>query len=467
MRLLLPVALLSLAATNTQAQPQNQYSKFDVRHWGVVLKHVDMEKVVVKEDVLYFKDEKASLHFDLYMPPAYQTKQLLPAVIFLNGIGEQAGQPAVKSWEIYRSWPRLMAAEGFIGIAMESDGNRVQESLHALFDYLDKEGKRYGIDATRLGVYAASANTNQSGQYLMKSTAYKGIKAAVLYYGNAPAAPFRKDLPVLFFIAEGDVRGNAYQAIWTDVVKNKAPWTITMGSDLPHAFDALTNNELARTAIKATISFWKNHLETEPASSSQPFSPEREILEMQYWQRPAKQAELMGNWLKANPGIKDDIFFQQYGRALFNSGELEQAEKILKECISHGADNNFLLLNLAAVSFALNKPAEAENYLAALGKKETIRSFHYLNIANSLYQFKKYGHAAYCCEKAIALEPRAVDYYNLGCYYSLDGNKEKAFDALQKAAAAGYNTKADYESDTDLEPLRPDPRWKILLEKLQ
>ena len=94
----------------------------------------------------------------------------------------------------------------------------------------------------------------------MKANAYKGIKAAVLYYGTAPAAPFRKDLPVLFFIAEGDVRGNAYQAIWADVLKNKAPWTITMGSYLPHAFDALTNNELARTAIKATISFWKNHI---------------------------------------------------------------------------------------------------------------------------------------------------------------------------------------------------------------
>lgn len=465
MRLFIPLAVLCLALTNTEAQPQNQYSKFDVRHWGVVLDNENAPKVIVQENIQYFTDDKASLHFDLYMPPAYQQKQLLPAVIFLNGIGDQAGEPVVKSWEIYRSWPKLMAAEGFMGISMETDGSRVQESLQALFDYLDKEGHRYGIDASRLGVYAASANTNQSGQYLMKANAYKGIKAAVLYYGTAPAAPFRKDLPVLFFIAEGDVRGNAYQAIWADVLKNKAPWTITMGSDLPHAFDALTNNELARTAIKATISFWKNHLEPLPASS-QPFSPEREMLETQYWQQPTKLVELMGNWLQKNPGIKEAIFFQHYGRALFNAGKLEQAEKFLKECISLGSANNFLLLNLAAVSYALNKPAAAENYLAVFEKKEPIRPFHYLNMANSLYQFKKYNYAAYCCEKAIALEPRAGDYYNLGCYYALDGKKEKAFDALQKAAALGYNTKNNYESDTDLESLRPLSRWKILMEQL-
>ena len=102
MRLFLPLVMLCLAVTNTEAQPQNQYSKFDVRHWGVVLDNENTPKVTVQENIQYFTDDKASLHFDLYMPPAYQQKQLLPAVIFLNGIGDQAGEPVVKSWEIYR-----------------------------------------------------------------------------------------------------------------------------------------------------------------------------------------------------------------------------------------------------------------------------------------------------------------------------------------------------------------------------
>lgn len=458
--------LISIITTNLWAQQQNPYSKFDVRHWGVILDDKKTSEVKLEEDIQYFKDNNATLHFDLYLPPSHDKNQLLPAVIFLNGIGEQPGEAKVKSWMIYSSWPRLIATQGLIGISMETDGSRVQGSLDALFQYLDKEGNKHGIDAARLGVYAASANTTQSGQYLMKPTAYKGIKAAVLYYGNVPAAPFRKDLPVLFFIAEGDVRGNAYQNIWSDVLKNKAPWTIKMGSELPHAFDALTNNDLGRTAIQETISFWKNHLETQPVVT-QPYSPEREMLEMQYWQRNAKVVELMGEWFKKNPNIQDVAFFQNYGRALFNAGDAVNAELIIKKSLELGTKNNFLLLNLTAVSLALNKPNEADYYLAEFKKRQPIERFHYTNMANTLYQFKKYGYAALYCEKALAIEKKAVDYYNLGCYYAMDGNKDKAITALNEAAELGYNDKVNYETDTDLISLKSEAGWRQLMERLK
>ena len=136
-----------------------------------VLDEAKTSLVKLEENIQYFKDENANLHFDLYLPPSYNKNQLLPAVIFLNGIGDQPGESKVKSWMIYSSWPRLIATQGLIGISMETDGSRVQGSLDALFQYLDKEGNKHGIDAARLGVYAASANTTQSGQYLMKPTA--------------------------------------------------------------------------------------------------------------------------------------------------------------------------------------------------------------------------------------------------------------------------------------------------------
>ena len=49
MRLFLPLVMLCLAVTNTEAQPQNQYSKFDVRHWGVVLDNENTPKETVQE----------------------------------------------------------------------------------------------------------------------------------------------------------------------------------------------------------------------------------------------------------------------------------------------------------------------------------------------------------------------------------------------------------------------------------
>lgn len=68
---------------------------------------------------------------------------------------------------------------------------------------------QHGIDGTRLGAYAASANTTQSLDYLMSETATKNIKAAALFYGGVPApnTTIRKDLPVLYILAEGDAPG--------------------------------------------------------------------------------------------------------------------------------------------------------------------------------------------------------------------------------------------------------------------
>ncbi|MDI1243408.1 MAG: hypothetical protein PSX80_15960, partial [bacterium] len=106
----------------------------------------------------------------------------------LNAIGDSAAVGKVKEWGIYSSWPRLIAAHGMIGISMDADGTRIQESLKGIFAFLEREGASHGVDASRLGVYAASANTTQSIVYLMGDGAAKGIKAAGLYSGATPTA---------------------------------------------------------------------------------------------------------------------------------------------------------------------------------------------------------------------------------------------------------------------------------------
>jgi Flp pilus assembly protein TadD len=56
--------------------------------------------------------------------------------------------------------------------------------------------------------------------------------------------------------------------------------------------------------------------------------------------------------------------------------------------------------------------------------------------------------------------------YNLGCFYSLSGEKGTAIDCLEKAAAVGRVTREWIEHDSDLDPIREDPRYLALLEKL-
>lgn len=71
-------------------------------------------------------------------------------------------------------------------------------------------------------------------------------------------------------------------------------------------------------------------------------------------------------------------------------------------------------------------------------------------------------------EKAVKLGADTPnDLYNVACGYSLLGQKEKALDWLERAAAAGFNDKRLAETDTDLTSLRGETRFKAILAGLR
>jgi tetratricopeptide (TPR) repeat protein len=295
---------------------------------------------------------------DVYLPPGQKATEKRPAVVFLNAIGETPGQMKVKTWGTYKTWPQLVAANGYIGISMECDGTRIQESIHGIFSFIAQQGAAYGIDANRLGVYAASANVTQSMIYLMKPDAYAGIKAAVLYYGQQPLGPYRKDLPVLFVVPEGDVR-NGYATLWNEVLKNNAPWTIQMGSGLIHAFDTFNDNDDSRKIIKETISFWKNHLDPIP-QHSWPNSIGRETLAAQYGHDDAKAAELLKQWLDEHPQDGRALF--QYGNVLKNLKRYTEAEAALIRVIAMQPNNGYAHADLIVVSMHSRNQMRQKNF---------------------------------------------------------------------------------------------------------
>ena len=283
---------------------QNNPSPLNPTVYGVVYDVPATKNVKVKTDVTYFKDERSNLTIDVYTPPDLKAGEKRPAVIFLNAIGDRPDDK-IKNWEIYKSFPRLVAAHGLVGISMDADGTRIQESLRSMFDFLGKEGAKHGIDANSLGVYAASANTTQSLVYLMSDTASKNIKAAALFYGGSPAqnTKIRKDLPVLYILAEGDAAGFFGQQagnLWQRVLEARAPWTLLYASNLPHAFDAFTDNDESRRIIQQAIAFWKSNLEPVPQPGWKP-SEERAIVEAIYWNDPQKSAELLSRYVEKNP----------------------------------------------------------------------------------------------------------------------------------------------------------------------
>jgi adenylate cyclase len=54
-------------------------------------------------------------------------------------------------------------------------------------------------------------------------------------------------------------------------------------------------------------------------------------------------------------------------------------------------------------------------------------------------------------------------FYNLGCFYSIGGDADGAFDCLNRAVDLGYAHREWIEHDVDLEPLHADARWGALL----
>src|SRR6185295_4249377 len=150
-------------------------------------------------------------------------------------IGDTPGQQKVKDWGIYSTWPCLIAANGMIGVSMETDPDRILACLVRVFDFLATEGAKYGVDGTRISCYAASANVTAASDYLLGDSAHVGIRAAVLYYGGPPQREPKPGLPVLFVVAESDAPrlGEALTALWQRVVAAKAPWDLVYASGLP------------------------------------------------------------------------------------------------------------------------------------------------------------------------------------------------------------------------------------------
>jgi dienelactone hydrolase len=238
MRHLIPLAGL-LAISPAPAAAQSPTSELDVTRFGVVLEHPDTRRVTVHKDVAYMTTPAGRQDLDIFLPPGLKAGEKRPAVIFFNAIGDAPGRGKVRRWQIYQSWPRLIAAHGMVGISMDADPDRVQESLRGVFRFLEQSGASHGVDATRLGVYAASANVTGATAYLFGDSAARGIRAAALFYGRPPAERLRTDLPVLFIVPEGDAPGlgPALPALFQRIIEAKAPWRITYGSHLPHAFD--------------------------------------------------------------------------------------------------------------------------------------------------------------------------------------------------------------------------------------
>ena len=83
-------------------------------------------------------------------------------------------------------------------------------------------------------------------------------------------------------------------------------------------------------------------------------------------------------------------------------------------------------------------------------------------------------HAAGKLDEALPIHMKATEFkgsagvaaYNVACVYSLKGDKDKAFEWLEKCIGMGFADPDQLAGDTDFDNIRKDPRWADIEKKI-
>ncbi|HEY2855914.1 MAG TPA: hypothetical protein VGJ18_23955 [Gemmatimonadaceae bacterium] len=199
--------------------------------------------------VAFDTDGGTTLAMDVYRRPA--TKRQRAVLVFFN-----RASGADRRSPLYDGWARAAASHGLVGVVPDlRDGNQARD-FQALIRYLTSHGAALGVDTTAIAVYAASGNVSTAWPLLERADA-GSVKAAVIYYGTASVARFRRDLPVLYVRAGLDWPGvnEEIMVIASHAIAQNAPLTVLNYPNGYHGFELFNDDDATRAVIEQTLSF--------------------------------------------------------------------------------------------------------------------------------------------------------------------------------------------------------------------
>jgi acetyl esterase/lipase len=253
-----------------------------------------MDKVGVREDLVYRTLEDQELKLDVYYPIDYRPGEKKPAAILVHGEWPPHIIRHSKDLGVYITWGQLIAASGVIAVNFN---HRATERLTKVRDaasdvanliaYVRYNAETLDIDENRLCIWAFSAGMSL-GMWAALRDAPEYVRCIVAYYGMMDLQQARDVLPeevpdetlrdfsALYylqqngnrvaptFIAKAGLdspRLNATLDRFVEEAKKlDAPVELMTHPGGHHGFDVLDDDDRSREIIRRTLDFLREKL---------------------------------------------------------------------------------------------------------------------------------------------------------------------------------------------------------------
>lgn len=177
--------------------------------------------------------------------------------------------------------------------------------------------------------------------------------------------------------------------------------------------------------------------------------------------------------IELNPRLFEAYWY--YARDRYGDGDYARAAELLEKAAEVRPDDYQALLLAPQFYSSLNQPEKGmaaarrgiERARRRLDLDPRDRRALYLG-AGPLWTLGRRDEAHEWARRALALDPDdPAILYNVGCFYAVAGDAERAIDCFEKAVLQDFGFKRWFQHDSDLDSLRSHPRFQALLEVLE